>query len=309
MRVLIALDVTSQNTKIVNEAVSRPWPPGTPFLLLHVLDPYPFAKAPISLKRAKEAAAVQLNSASQSLIEAGWKTETDVILGMPRRVVSQIAESWKADLVMLGSNEAGALMRLFLGSTARSVLRHAPCSVEIVRPSVQEKEAGKPREMRILVATDGSEYSTAAIQSVANRPWPKGSTAKVISIPEPFMPLGEFPYLELKEIEDQNTAALKDAKRYAETGAEVLSKAGLTAAAETPLPRDSDAREIVKLAERWQAQLVVLGSHGLRGFDRLTMGSISEHVALHAPCSVEVIRAPLDLMKNPKKLSKKGAER
>jgi len=309
MRVLIALDVTTQNTEIVNEAASRPWPAGTAFLLLHVLDPYPFVKAPISLNRAKEAAAAQLKTAAQSLIEAGWKPETDVILGMPRRAVSQIAESWKADLVMVGSNEAGALMRLFLGSTARSVLRHAPCSVEIVRPSPQERKGGEPREMRILVATDGSVYSMAAIQSVANRPWPNGSKAKVISIPEPFMPLGEFPYLELKEIEDQNTAALKDAKQYAETGAEILSKAGLEAAAETPLPRDSDAREIVKVAELWQAQLVALGSHGLRGFDRLTMGSVSEHVALHAPCSVEVIRAPLAPIENPKKTSKKGARR
>lgn len=309
MRVLIALDITTQCTEIVNEVASRPWPAGTLFLLLHVLDPYPFVKAPISLNRAKEAAAVQLKSASQSLVEAGWKTETDVILGMPRRVVSQIATSWKADLVMVGSNEAGALMRLFLGSTARSVLRHAPCSVEIVRPSPQERKGGEPREMRILVATDGSEYSTAAIQSVANRPWPNGSKAKVISIPEPFMPLGEFPYFELKEIEDLNAAALLDAKRYAETGAEALSKAGLEAAVETPLPRNSDSREIVKVAEQWQAQLVVLGSHGRRGFDRLTMGSVSEHVALHAPCSVEVIRTASAPNGKSNKISKKGAKR
>ena len=49
----------------------------------------------------------------------------------------------------------------------------------------------------------------------------------MISIPEPFMPLGEFPYFELREIEELNAAALDDAKRYAETGAEMLSKAGL----------------------------------------------------------------------------------
>ncbi len=309
MRVLIALDVVTQRAVAVNEAASRPWPAGTSFLLLHVLDPFPFAKAPITLKRAKEAAAVQLQNASRSMVAAGWKTETDVILGRPRRVISQIAASWKADLVMIGSNEAGALTRLFLGSTARSVLRHAPCSVEIVRPSPHEKRGGELPGMKILVATDGSEYSTAAIQSLANHPWPSGSKVKVISIPEPFMPLGEFPYFELKEIEAQNAAALQDAKRYADAGAEVLSKAGLPATAETPLPRDSDAREIVKQAEQWQAQLVVVASHGRRGFDRLTMGSVSEHVALHAPCSVEVIRVPLDLMKNPKKLSKKGAKR
>ncbi|HXJ07137.1 MAG TPA: universal stress protein [Candidatus Acidoferrum sp.] len=307
MRVLIALDVTTQRTEIVNEAAFRPWPAESTFLLMHVLDPFPFVKAPISLKRAQAAAALQLKNASKSLVEAGWKTETDVILGMPRRLVSQIAASWHADLVMVGSNEIGALTRLFLGSTARSVLRHAPCSVEIVRPGSTEKQASQPRGMKILVATDGSVYSTAAIQSVASRPWPQGSNGRVISIPEPFMPLGQFPYFELKEIDALNTAALQDAKRYAEFGAEVLSKAGLEATAETPLPIDSDAREIVKEAERWQAQIVVLGSHGRRGFDLMTMGSVSEHVALHAPCSVEVIRAALGPNKKSKKLSKRGA--
>ncbi len=309
MRVFIALDVSAQSTDVVREAASRPWPAGTIFLLVHVLDPFPFAKAPITLKRAKEAAAVQLQQASQSLVQAGWKAETDVILGMPRRVVAQCAASWKADLVMVGSNGAGALLRLFLGSTARSVLRHVPCSVEIVRPSSHENTGSELLAMKVLVATDGSEFSTAAIQSVANRPWPSGSKAKVISIPEPFMPLGEFPYFEMKEIEALNAAAIQDAKRYAESGAAVLSKAGLTAVAETPLPRDSDAREIVKQAEQWQAQLVVLASHGRRGFDRLTMGSVSEHVAMHAHCSVEVIRTEVAPNVKSRKISKKGAKR
>jgi nucleotide-binding universal stress UspA family protein len=309
MRILIALDVTTQRTEIVLEAAFRPWPAGSTFLLLHVLDPFPFVKAPISLKRAQEAASLQLKNASTSLVEAGWKTETDVILGMPRRLVSQTAASWKADLVMVGSNEIGALTRLVLGSTALSVLRHAPCSVEIVRWSPNEKIASQSNGMKILVATDGSVFSTAALQSVASRPWPQGTKARVISIPEPFMPLGEFPYFELKEIEALNAAALQEAKQYAEVGAAVLSKAGLEVTLETLLPRDSDAREIVKEAERWQAQLIVLGSHGRRGFDRMTMGSVSEHVALHAQCSVEVIRAALSPNKKSNKLTKKGARR
>lgn len=56
MRVLIALDVPAQSIVVVKEAASRPWPARTVFLMLHVLDPFPFAKAPITLKRAKEAA-------------------------------------------------------------------------------------------------------------------------------------------------------------------------------------------------------------------------------------------------------------
>jgi nucleotide-binding universal stress UspA family protein len=309
MRVLIALDATPQCAEIVREAASRPWPAGSRFFLLHVLDPFAFAKAPISLERAKDAAQVQLKTAAQILVEAGWKTEMDVVLGRPRRTISQSAASWKADFVLVGSNEAGGLMRLLLGSTAQSVLRQASCSVEIVRPLPREEKAGKPHGMKILIATDGSEYSTAALRSMACRPWPKGSKAKVLSIPEPFMPLGEFPYFDSKEIESLNTSALKAAKKYAMAGAEILSEAGLETTTETPFPKDSLAREIVKEAERWHARMVVVGSHGRRGFDRITMGSVSEHVAFHAHCSVEVIRGPLAPKKRSTNVSKKGVQR
>ncbi len=290
MKVLIALDATPRCGEIVNEIASRPWPDDTFFLLLHVLDPFPFTKAPMSLKRAKDDAERQLKEAGRRLCGGGWAMEEDVVFGRARQEIAKIATKWKADLVVVGSNEAGALTRLLLGSTARGVLRHAPCAVEIVRPCANGETAIPGKEMKVLVATDGSECSLAAVRSVASRPWPEGSKFKLISIPEPFMPLGEFPQFELKEIENLNTAALKDARRYVDAAAAILEKAGLPTSSETPLPRDSDAREIVNEAERWHARMVVLGSHGRRGFDRLTMGSVSEHVALHAPCSVEVIR-------------------
>ena len=216
--------------------------------------------------------------------------EAKVLIGRARQEITKAAAAWKADFIVVGSNESGALTRLLLGSTSRAVLRHAPCSVEIVRPTPGGETPAAGNRMKVLVATDGSEFSLAALKSVASRPWPEGSEFKVISMPEPFMPLGEFPYFELAEVEKLNEASLKDAKRYAEAGEALLKKAGLQATTETPLPRDSDAKEIVKEAERWSAQMVVLGSHGRRGFDRLTLGSVSEHVALHAPCSVEVIR-------------------
>lgn len=293
MKVLIALDASPQCGEIVAEVAARPWPADTSFLLLHVLDPFPFAKAPISLKRAKEDAWTQLKQAGRKLCAGGWAMEQDVVLGRARQEIAQVAALSKADLVIVGSNESGALTRLLLGSTARAVLRHAPCTVEIVRPRVSAEPTRLARGMKVLVATDGSECSLAALTSVAARPWPEGSSFRVISIPEPFMPLDQFPQFESKEIEKLNTAALRDANRYADAGAAILRKAGLETSTETPLPRDSDAREIVKEAERWEAQMVIVGSHGRHGFDRLTMGSVSEHVALHAPCSVEVIRRPL----------------
>ena len=289
MKVLVALDASPQCVEIVREAAFRPWPAKSQFLLLHVLDPYPFGKMPISLNRAKNFVCEQLRQVAEPLLKAGWKTETDVILGRARQVISKVATSWKANFVLVGSSGEGALMRVLLGSTARSVLRHAPCSVEIVRPSAKRAKSGRQHRVKVLIATDGSEFSLAALRSVARRPWPTGSMFKVIAIPEPFMPLSQFPF-ELKEIEKLNTAALKDAKRYAAAGVEILAKAGLKGGQGAPLPRDSDASEIIKEAQRWHPDIIVLGSHGRRGFDRLTIGSVSEHVAFHAECSVEVIR-------------------
>jgi nucleotide-binding universal stress UspA family protein len=303
---MIALDATPECVEIVRAARSRPWPKGSRFILLHVLDPFPFAKAPISLGHAKQSVQRQLKSAAQILKEAGWETESAVVLGRPRRLIWQEAESWKADLLLVGSKETTAVTRLLLGSTARAVLRHAPCSVEIVRPT-SEKDKGKG--FRILCPTDGSKYSLAALHSVAHRPWPKDSEVKVISIPEPFMPLGQFPNIEFKEVEESNAAAVEDAKKYAVEAAEILCKAGLKAVVQTPLSRDADVQEIVKIAESWGAQLIVMGSHGRRGFDRMTMGSVSEGVALHAPCSVEVIRAPQALAEKSKERPRKEAKR
>ncbi len=44
------------------------------------------------------------------------------------------------------------------------------------------------------------------------------------------------------------------------------------------------------LAKSWPADLIVMGSHGRRGFEKALLGSVSEAVAMHAPCSVEIIR-------------------
>jgi nucleotide-binding universal stress UspA family protein len=86
---------------------------------------------------------VQLRKAAEPLLKTGWKANIDVVLDRARRVISKIAASWKADLVFVGSSGEGALMGALLGSTARSVLRQSPCSVEIIRPAT--KSASHPR--------------------------------------------------------------------------------------------------------------------------------------------------------------------
>ncbi len=146
--------------------------------------------------------------------------------------------------------------------------------------------------MKILLATDGSDYSKAAVNSVAERPWPEGSEVKIISAMEiPYAPtteawvLPDSYYSELDRVaREQAEAAVKDAVERIESGKasrlEIITKI-----------IGGSAREVIlDEAERWGADLIVLGSHGYSGWRRFLLGSVSHAVATHAHCSVEIVR-------------------
>src|SRR5262249_37847983 len=151
--------------------------------LLHVFAPFPFTAAPSIQKRRFEGALGNVEAAARPLREAGRDTTVEICSGSPRRGIGKFAAKWGAHLAVGGCNALRGLTRLFLASTAQAVLRHAPCSVEIVRSLLSE--AGRPRSgMRILAATDGSDCSLAALRFIADRPWPAESVVKVVSVPE-----------------------------------------------------------------------------------------------------------------------------
>jgi nucleotide-binding universal stress UspA family protein len=146
--------------------------------------------------------------------------------------------------------------------------------------------------MKILLATDGSEYSKAAVNSVGERPWPEGSEVKIISAMEiSYAPATEtwvLPdgyYSELERVaRDHAEAAVKDAVERIESGK--ASGFEIT----TKIISGSAREVILGEAERWDADLIVLGSHGYSGWQRFLLGSVSHAVATHAHCSVEIVR-------------------
>ncbi len=289
MKIVIATDAMSSDAACVRAAVERPWPAGSSFCLLNVFNPYPFTAAPIIQERLKEKVLQNLETAAKPLRKAGWDTTTEIYPGSARRDISKFAKKWSADLVIIGCNDLSDLERLLLGSTAQSVVRHAPCSVEVIRPHRRTGDSARQGGMRILVATDGSEFSLIALHSVANRPWPRGSVARVVSVPE-FILFKDPSYLETHEVKDLGKASIEDAKLSVAAGVGILSGSELRVCSDVPAFEDRPYRVILNEAETWQAGMIVVGSHGRTGFDRIVMGSVAEAVALRAKCSVEVIR-------------------
>ncbi|MCI0336355.1 MAG: universal stress protein [Acidobacteria bacterium] len=146
--------------------------------------------------------------------------------------------------------------------------------------------------MKILLATDGSDCSKAAVSAVADRPWPAESEVKVISVVEPaYVPttdtwvLPENYYVELdKAAREQADSAI----RHAVEKIRASDVANLTITSEI---KDGLARDVIlEEAENWRAELIVIGSHGYRGLKKFLLGSVSHAIATHAHCSVELVR-------------------
>ncbi len=146
--------------------------------------------------------------------------------------------------------------------------------------------------MKLLLAVDGSEASLAAVEEAARTPWPEGSMLRIVSVADiPFpaqwrlasMPSGEFK--EWDRIVEE---------RSVENTAQAMTRFGEIAAARTEMTAKTLIGDpkiaILDEAERWGADLIIVGTHGYNALERLWLGSVSRAVASHAKCSVQIAR-------------------
>ena len=154
MKVLLAIDSSTASQLVVTTAATRPWPSGTVFCVMSVMDMGRWEGLPVLVEDAKHEAQSLVTHAMNKLTQSGQDTFSEVQSGLPKKAIPEYAGQWRADLVMVGSHGQSALTRFFLGSVAQAILRTAPCSVEIVRPSPLPSPTSPG--MKILLATDGT---------------------------------------------------------------------------------------------------------------------------------------------------------
>lgn len=145
-----------------------------------------------------------------------------------------------------------------------------------------------------MLAVDGSECSANAVKEVATRPWPDGTEVRVLSvtgIPIPYPVPDPFLVLEATRVN-----LMRDEHARLEVFVEEMKNSLNSAALGEKLKIDTHVIEgspkevIVEEAEQWHADLIVVGSHGYGNVKKFALGSVSQAVASHAPCSVEIVR-------------------
>jgi nucleotide-binding universal stress UspA family protein len=149
------------------------------------------------------------------------------------------------------------------------------------------------KPMKILLAIDGSPCSAAAVEEVARRPWPEGSRVLVVSAVEPPAPLAAEPYMLAGGYFEEAERAKRQAAEETVARAARALRAGEGTGrleVETAVLTGSPKRAVVEEADEWGADLIVLGSHGYKTWERMLLGSVSQAVSAHASCSVEIVR-------------------
>jgi nucleotide-binding universal stress UspA family protein len=296
MKILLAVDFSPNRDAIAGELAVRPWPAGTTVEVLSVVEPVEVWAVPELTQQVAQRTREIVRQTVDRLISGGLDATPLVLVGDPKAVIVDHARQSGPDLLAVGSQSATGLSRIVSGGVARTVLRHAPCSMEVVRPTSGSEPVRKA--MKILLATDGSECSNQAARSIAERPWPAGSEVRVLSVVEPKVSLFEAafepPLLDTETIEHLRADSMKQAQDAVLAAREILASAGLPASESISVLLDGPKHVILQEASEWGADLIVVGSHGRRGVSRFLLGSVCESVAMHADCSVDVIRPAID---------------
>ena len=158
-KILVAIDYETSSRKVFEAGLSLAQTIGANLMLLHILSweekiyPRPFIysggeseprdELMVNLERQQwqklEREGLELLlSLTEEATRAGVKTEFTQTRGYPGQNICEEAQTWAAELILVGSRGLTGVKEMFLGSVSNYVTHHAPCSVLIVREDAEE---------------------------------------------------------------------------------------------------------------------------------------------------------------------------
>ncbi|PYS98064.1 MAG: hypothetical protein DMF63_17575 [Acidobacteria bacterium] len=149
--------------------------------------------------------------------------------------------------------------------------------------------------MKILFATDGAKQSDAAIDMMRHIALNDGDEIKIVSVVDMAVPMAIDIYGGyLPDSAELEKTARENASKLLERTEQRITEhfAGKKLLISSEVLFGSPESRIVETAEETHPDLIVLGSHGYSRWERLLLGSVSDSVVHHAPCSVLIVRSP-----------------
>jgi len=146
--------------------------------------------------------------------------------------------------------------------------------------------------MRVLLVTDGTEFSNFAIEKLLGLNLSPDSEVRVLSVVDVPVPIGFDPIGGMPNMAEIEQIQREQVDKIVEKAVGKIKAARNDLQISSQTATGSPESRIVEIAEEWKADLIVVGSHGYNAWERLLLGSVSNAVVHHAPCSVLVARKP-----------------
>jgi nucleotide-binding universal stress UspA family protein len=189
--------------------------------------------------------------------------------------IVDLADAENCDVIVMGRRGMRPVERALVGSVTARVIGHTQRDVLVVPGGT------KVGWKTIVLATDGSRYSTAAAERAISFAQAYGGELRVLSVVDvPTEFYAEAPAA-VEELVRKAKGFVADVKKQAEA-------AGVKT--ETYVGEAEAYQAVNNLAQEQKADMIVLGSHGRTGLRRLLMGSVTEKVIGYAPCPVLVVK-------------------
>ncbi len=214
--------------------------------------------------------------------------------------IVQVCLEENCDLIVMGTHGRQGIERLLLGSVAERVTRQAHVPVMLIRdPQDSKTMTEKPLQLEhILVAVDGSLQSQQALVIANNLGAKLGASLEVLYVIPDVPPMTGYTGLEFasmidydryeKDLEAQSKAIIAGALVQLKTAsAKVMNVSSSSVPAKGLLLGD----RILQTALEHHADLIMLGTHGRSGIERLLLGSVAETVSHHSKIPVLLVRA------------------
>jgi nucleotide-binding universal stress UspA family protein len=191
------------------------------------------------------------------------------------------ATDLSVDLIVMGTQGHSALSAFFIGSVAENVVRHAPCSVLVAR----SPHPAHTLPRRMLAATDFSGAGAVGVTKARELAMALRARVTLVHVfvePSPLSLGKRFLYQASDELLD----SLRDELRNV-AGAQL---SGLVDVTHELLRGKQAASALCTHASEHDDDLIVVTAQGHSALKHMLIGSVSEKVVRHAPCSVLVLR-------------------
>ena len=212
--------------------------------------------------------------------------ETEVQVFSPDTGILDYAAEIDADLIVMATHGRRGLSHAFIGSVAESVVRRAACPVVTARPSAPYHDVAAKR---ILVPLDFSAYARRALAHARELQQITGAELHLIHVLQTLPAYGilDAP-VEPEMLSETERVAAESALR--EIAAEVLGTS-IPSTLHVVGGMGNPALDVLDAAERVDADLIVMATHGRTGVRRFFLGSVAEKVVQLAPCPVFTVKA------------------